>query len=158
MRTRRISKTWFIPAVAFLVVIIAGTSMSLGDSSWYDTVIKPSWNPPNEIFGPVWSLLYILIAISAWRAWDCVTKKDHAWILTLFSLNAILNLAWTPLFFGLHAIDLALLDAVLLELTTVAMIFVLWKYDKLAAVLLVPYLLWVGFAIYLNAVLLQLNW
>lgn len=157
MRSKRFSKTWFIPLVAFLVVIVAGATMSLGDADWYATLIKPDWQPPNEIFGPVWSLLYLFIAIAAWRSWECVTKKDHKRVFFLFSANAILNIAWTPLFFGAQAIDLALLDAVLMQITTLALMFILWKYDRLSVILLLPYLAWVGFAIYLNAVLLQLN-
>ena len=157
MRTRRFPKTWFIPIVTLLVILIAGTSMTFGDLEWYSKLIKPDWQPPSELFGPVWSLLYLFITIAAWRSWESVTKKDHQIVFTLFSFNALFNLAWTPLFFGIHAIDLALLDAILMQLTTLALMYLVWKYDRLAVFLLLPYLAWVGFAIYLNFTIWQLN-
>jgi tryptophan-rich sensory protein len=125
--------------------------------AWYVNLEKPSWNPPNWIFGPVWSALYLLMGISAWMVWskDGFSRAGEA--LTLFLLQLGLNALWTPVFFGMKRLDLALVIIVALLILIAVTRKAFRRHDRLAAWLLVPYLLWVGFATALNAVLWRMN-
>ncbi len=143
--------------LAFLVVTFAAAaigSLSMPDA-WYAALNKPSFNPPNWIFGPVWTVLYVLIAVAGWRIW----KQAGGWCvaLSLWLLQLILNGLWTPLFFGMHRIDLALIDIAALVLVLIATIVAFFKRDRVAAWMLVPYLSWVSFATLLTASIYRLN-
>lgn len=123
--------------------------------AWYEGLNKPAWHPPNWLFGPVWSVLYLLMGISAWRVW---LKGDGVGgALLLFLVQLAFNALWTPLFFGMHRPDLALVCIVVLLVLIVATRRAFRQYDGLAAWLLIPYLLWVAFATALNAVLWRMN-
>ncbi len=125
--------------------------------TWYSNLTRPPLTPPDWIFGPVWTVLYILIAISIYLF---VRKTLPYRPYTLYALTALhlaANFAWTPLFFGRQNIGLALLDIILIDITLLIMVFVFWRFSKLASVLLWPYLIWVLFATYLNAGFLFLN-
>ncbi|WP_417519329.1 TspO/MBR family protein [Minwuia sp.] len=152
---------WLKPAIiaglATLAVALAGgAATTMGP--WYDALTKPELQPPGWVFGPAWTTIYILTAISATLAW-VATEAGAARrnLLLLFIANGILNAAWTPLFFALQQPALALVDIGLLWLTIAALIAIIWPRRKLAAVLLFPYLAWVSFATYLNASIVALN-
>lgn len=123
---------------------------------WYRRIIKPDWTPPDWLFGPAWTLLYVLIGVAVYR----VARRDSPHTpaaLTWFFLQLVLNALWTPLFFGLHRPDLALACIAALWLAIVGTMRAFARVDRGAAGLLVPYLLWVSFASALNAAIWYLN-
>ena len=124
---------------------------------WYDALIKPQFNPPNWIFGPVWSILYLMMAIAAWLVWRQGDKGNVSFALLLYVVQLVLNAAWSWLFFGEHKIQLALVDIVAMLLAIAATIFAFSHHSRLAAAMLVPYLAWVSFATYLNFSFWRLN-
>jgi benzodiazapine receptor len=129
--------------------------VSTGD--WYASLSKPSWNPPSWVFGPAWTLLYILMAVAAWLVWREGGWRAQGRALRLFLLQWFLNALWTPLFFGLHRPGLAFAEIALLWLAIAATLWSFWRVRKLAGVLLVPYLAWVSFAAALNFTIWRLN-
>ncbi len=129
------------------------TAIRVKMGPWFEALHKPEWNPPGWIFGPVWTALYILMAVAAWLAWRAGSRGG----LTLYIVSLILNAIWTPLFFGEHRPDLALLDIALLWITILATFVAFTKVSRAAAWLLVPYLAWVTFATALNASIWFLN-
>ncbi len=124
---------------------------------WYAALEKPIWNPPAWIFGPVWTLLYILMAVAAWTVWRRGGFAAQRWPLGLFLLQLLLNAAWTPLFFGMRQIGPALLLLLLLVPTLTATLRAFWRIHRPAGALLIPYLAWVSFATLLNAALWWMN-
>lgn len=123
-------------------------------SSWYSTLDKPLFSPPNYLFGPVWTILYALMGIALYLLWK---NKKPTKLLNLFYLQLILNGVWTPIFFGAHNISLALVDILALWTLILILIFKAWNLDKRISLLLLPYLAWVSFAALLNFSLWQLN-
>lgn len=131
---------------------------SKGDTAkWFDALEKPSFNPPSSVFGPVWSILYLLIAISGARVSLQPKSRDRSAALSLWTTQLILNGAWSPLFFGAQRPDLSLLDIMLLVPAIGAYIAKARRVDKPAAAMVVPYLAWVLFATLLNAEFVRLN-
>lgn len=125
--------------------------------TWYTTIHKPSFTPPNGVFGPVWTALYVLMGVAAWRTW-CNARPHQARVpLALFALQLSLNLAWSVVFFGAHWIGSAVVVIVALEIAIVATVLAFRRIDRLAALLLVPYALWVAFAAVLNVAVWRLN-
>lgn len=124
---------------------------------WYASLQKPSWTPPNWLFGPVWTLLYLLMAVSAWLVWREGGLPRQARPLAFFLAQLAANAVWSWFCFGLHRLGLAFLDLALLWVWLAITIFLFWKVRKTAAVLLLPYLLWVSFAGALNLALWRLN-
>lgn len=124
---------------------------------WYASLVKPSWNPPNYLFGPVWTVLYALMAVAAWLVWRQAGWGGAAMALGLFVFQLGLNALWSYLFFGLHRMDLALLEIVCLWLAILATMVAFWMKNHAGGALLAPYLAWVTFASYLNYVLWSLN-
>ncbi len=148
--------------IAILIPLLVGftsgffTAGNVG--GWYVTVQKPSWNPPNWLFGPVWTSLYILMGISlflVWRSDAAVQVKRTA--LLLFALQLTLNFFWSLIFFQMHQIGWALVEIIVLWLLILATIFSFAKVNNLAAWLLVPYISWVSFASLLNYTIWKLN-
>jgi len=137
------------------VGIIAGSVTAPNIPGWYAGLAKPGFNPPNWVFAPVWTTLYFVMAIAAWRVW-CKTGWRNASI-ALWLAQLALNFCWSFLFFGAHAVLAALLDLGLLWLALVATMIAFWRIDKPAGWLFVPYLAWVSFAGILNAAILKLN-
>ncbi|MFD9736773.1 TspO/MBR family protein [Umezawaea sp. NPDC059074] len=135
----------FVVAVAAVAVI--GSLSAVSAASDYAALQRPSWAPPSWLFGPVWTVLYVMIAFAGWLAWRAGARRS----LALFGLQLVLNALWTPLFFAGGRFGLALVDIVLLLASIVALVVVFARRSGLAAGLLVPYLLWVGFATALNA-------
>ena len=136
------------------VTAIGGLATSRSVGSWYPMLIKPTWNPPGWVFGPVWTALYAMMAVAARLVW-----RQAGWCgaLALFGVQLALNAIWSPLFFGLHRIDLALADIVLLWAGVVATTAAFCNVTPVAGWLFVPYLLWVTFATALNFALWRLN-
>ncbi len=139
--------------LALVAVAAAFGSLSRPDA-WYRALVKPSFNPPDALFAPVWTILYVFIAVAGWRVYRRV-GWDYS--LGLWGVQLALNAAWTPLFFGAHRIDLALVDIALLDVFVVATLVAFFRRDRIAAWLLVPYLGWIAFATLLTATLLRLN-
>ncbi|MFD9698877.1 TspO/MBR family protein [Lentzea sp. NPDC059081] len=142
----------FIAAVVVTAVVGSLFSVSAGDD--YLALQRPSWAPPAWLFGPVWTVLYGLIAVSGWLAWRNGATRGE---LTLFGANLVLNALWTPLFFGLGWFGVAFAEIVVLWLTIVALVVVFSWRSKVASALLVPYLAWVSFAGALNISIAMLN-
>jgi tryptophan-rich sensory protein len=149
-----------IPALVgwLLLCFSASASAAFGSpDAWYAALHKPTWNPPPWIFGPVWSLLYGMMAFAAWMVWKQGGWRQQRGPLGWFLVQWALNAAWTPLFFGLHLPGLAFLEMLLLWAAITWTIRCFWTVKKAAAALLVPYWLWVGFAALLNFTLWRLN-
>jgi len=124
---------------------------------WYAALKKPAWNPPNWIFGPVWTALYATMAIAAWLVWKRGGFAGQRIALSLFLAQLLFNALWSPLFFGLRLPALGLADIVLLWLALLGTVLGFWKACPIAGMLLLPYLAWVTFAGALNFTLWQLN-
>ncbi len=122
--------------------------------AWYAALEKPSWNPPSWIFGPVWTLLYVMMAVAAWLIWKRVGWQRA---LVFYFIQLALNAAWTPLFFGAHQLGWALVDIILLCVAILLTLFNFFPISKPAGWMLVPYLAWVSFAAFLNFTLWRMN-
>jgi len=142
----------FVAAVVVTAVVGSLFSVSAGDE--YLLLRRPSWAPSDWLFGPVWTVLYGLIAWSGWLAWRHGATRGE---LTLFGVQLVLNAAWTPLFFGLGWYGTAFAEIVLLWLAIIAVMVAFWWRTRTAALLLVPYLAWVSFAAALNVSIAVLN-
>ena len=143
-------------SAAVLVGILGFLATDL--SGWYLALEKPAWQPPDWLFGPVWTLIYALAAVAGVSAWQGARQSaGRNRILALFAINAFLNLLWSLLFFRLHRPDWALIEVAFLWLSIIALIFGLRPFSKVSTWLLAPYLLWVTFAAVLNATIVRLN-
>jgi tryptophan-rich sensory protein len=146
-----------IPPVLFLVLAVGG-GLAIGfltaPGAWYAGLAKPSFNPPNWLFAPVWTALYILIAIAGWR----IFERDRGGLpMLLWWAQLVLNFVWSPVFFAAHQIGLALVVILLLLAAILAFIATAWRKDRPAAWMFVPYAAWVAFASALNAAIFALN-
>ena len=141
-------------ALSFAAAAVGGFFLP---GEWYAGLQKPSWNPPNWIFGPVWTALYMIMAIAAWLVWKRGGFAGQRVALSFFLAQLLFNALWSPLFFGLRQPALAFADILLLWLTLLGTVAAFWKVRPLAGVLLVPYLAWVTFASTLNFALWRLN-
>jgi tryptophan-rich sensory protein len=143
-------------AAALGVAIVGGLMSDIGP--WYDSLIKPDWQPPNSLFAPVWTLIYALTAAAGALAWWNSPDRDSKLnVLIWFSFNALFNVLWSLLFFRMHRPDWALTEIALLWVSIVVLIYVCFSRSKLAVLLLLPYLAWVTFAAFLNAEIYRLN-
>lgn len=141
---------------ALAVASLGATFTDLGP--WYQSLRQPSWKPPDVLFGPAWTLIFALAAISAVIGWrNAPNQSSREWMVGLFALNGSLNVLWSLFFFRLQRPDWALVEVALLWLSILWLILVLGRYSKPASLLLVPYLLWVTFAAALNLAVVQLN-
>lgn len=135
----------------------SGTAVFVVVDGWYAGLLKPSWNPPVWIFGPVWTLLYAMMAVAAWLVWREGGWKRQRRVLGWFLLQWLLNALWTPLFFGMHRAGLAVAEIMMLWLVLAVTLRSFWRVRKSAGVLLMPYLAWVSFAAVLNFAIWRLN-
>ncbi|HEX9902010.1 MAG TPA: TspO/MBR family protein [Acidobacteriota bacterium] len=127
-------------------------------ATWYKTLVKPTFNPPNAVFGPVWITLYLMMSISlflVWRQWGAAKGVKPA--LIIFFVQLALNTLWSILFFGLHQPGWAFLEIVILWLFILLTLLLFWRLSRVAGLLLLPYLLWVSFASALNFAIWRLN-
>ncbi|MBX2854317.1 MAG: tryptophan-rich sensory protein [Rhodobacteraceae bacterium] len=125
--------------------------------AWYETLERPSWRPPNWLFGPAWAVLYAMIAVSGWLVWREVGLTGGALAFAVYAAQLILNFFWSAVFFGLRRIGWALVEMAALWLAILANILVFWPISPAAGAMLIPYLLWVSFAFTLNLAIWRLN-
>ena len=123
--------------------------------AWYPTLSKPEWNPPSWVFGPVWTTLYVMMAVAAWLVW--LKPETTRTALILFFIQLALNSLWSFLFFGAQSPGLALIDILALWLALALTIHAFFEHSRTASLLLLPYLAWVSFAAFLNFSIWQLN-
>jgi benzodiazapine receptor len=143
--------------ICLVAAAVGGAATIASVRTWYPTLRKPSWNPPARLFGPVWSVLYLTMAVAAWLVWRTRDAIDVRWTLGIFGLQLLLNVLWSVIFFGLRRPGRALVDITLLWLAIVATAVAFWPHDPIAALLLLPYLAWVSFAAILNLSIYRLN-
>ncbi len=124
---------------------------------WYASLAKPSWNPPSSVFGPVWTILYLLMGVAAWMVWREAGFSGARRALTLFIVQLVLNALWSYLFFGLQQPMVAFIEIIVLWCAILATILAFWPVSRTAGALLIPYLCWVSFASALNYQLWRLN-
>lgn len=141
--------------------LVVGFSAALTNrpdiSYWYDMLNKPAFNPPNNIFGPVWGMLYIFMGISLYRVTNHPASPARTKAIVAFSAQLILSSWWSFIFFSWHRIDLAFFEIIALWISVLVMIVFFMRIDRLAAVMQIPYLLWISFAMALNGAICQLN-
>ncbi len=150
-----------LPMATFLIFLLlvglaAWSGAQFEPGAWYASLAKPSWTPPNWLFGPVWTVLYVGIAIAGWQAWKRSGRKVTP-LLGLWGVQLVLNTAWSWLFFGLHRPGVALVEIVALLATIVAFAILARPVSALASTLFIPYALWVSFATALNGAIWRLN-
>jgi benzodiazapine receptor len=122
---------------------------------WYSKIKKPSFNPPSWIFGPVWTILYLLMGISLYLVWN--SGKITTLVIIIFSIQLILNMVWSFLFFGIKKPGYAFAEIILLWISIISMMFVFYQISNIAGLIQIPYLMWVTFASVLNFSLWKLN-
>ena len=144
----------FILLITFLASGIGGFTTANFKEPWYSQIILPSFNPPSWVFGPVWTVLYILMSVAIWRIW--INYYDNK-ILNLYFLHLFFNTIWSIIFFGFHLIGLALLDLVLILIFIVLLMKIYYLKDKISFSLMVPYFLWSSYALVLNFNIFILN-
>ena len=126
-------------------------------NTWFETISKPTWNPPSWIFGPVWTILYLLMGIAAYIIWQ---KKDIVGVkvtLLVYGIHLVFNSLWSILFFGLKNPQLAFFEIIVLLILIIITTILFWKIDRWAGALMFPYIAWVSFATVLNYTIWQLN-
>jgi tryptophan-rich sensory protein len=148
------------PLLYFLAITLAvGASASLFTEpsipTWYAGLVRPAIAPPNWVFAPVWTALYVLMAVAAWRVWKITGLKSVA--MAAFAVQLALNFAWSGIFFYLHQIGAALAEIVLLDLAVLFTLLRFWRRDRIAGLLMLPYLAWALFATVLNEAFQVLN-
>jgi tryptophan-rich sensory protein len=158
------SKRDLLGLLGFIVLCFAAaglggywTASSVSEGGWYYQIAKPSWTPPSWLFGPVWTVLYLAMAVAGWLVWRRGGWAAHRGALTLFLVQLTLNAIWSGLFFGLHSPGLAMIEILLLWIAILLTARAFFRVSPLAGWLLVPYLLWVSFASVLNFAVWQLN-
>lgn len=160
-RNRDAPRFWLALAMFLLVVFaVAGIGGAVTASSvngWYQTLAKPSFNPPDWVFGPVWTALFALMALAAALVWRNGHGRRRRAAMAWFLGQLALNLAWSCLFFGLQAVGIALICLILLWFAIAVTLSRFWRIDPWAGLLLAPYLAWVGFAGILNFAIWRLN-
>jgi tryptophan-rich sensory protein len=143
--------------ICFLAAGIGGMATSSSVAGWFAGINKPTWNPPDWIFGPVWTTLYLMMAISAWLVWKQSGFENSKFALGWFAFHLLLNIFWSVLFFGLQQPGWAAVEIIILWISIAITIGLFYRHSKLAAVLLVPYILWVTFAAFLNFTIWSMN-
>jgi tryptophan-rich sensory protein len=147
-----------LASMTLFVLLVVGGGLAIGSftipGEWYAGLAKPAFNPPNWIFAPVWTLLYVLIAVAGWRIFE---RHRGGWPMKIWCVQLALNFLWSPAFFVAHRIGLALVVILLLLAATLAFIAAAWRQDRTAAWLFAPYAAWVAFASVLNGAIWLLN-
>lgn len=153
------------PLVSFLCIIVFFQAMgglmgwitAQGVDSWYQTLQRSPLNPPDFVFGIVWTGLYLLLGIAFWLVWQKPRTRARAIAMGLFLFHMILNWAWSPLFFAFHAVGASVLVILLMIFTAAMLLWLLWPLDRRAALVFVPYIGWLGFAGHLSHYIWKMN-
>jgi benzodiazapine receptor len=147
-----------IPSLFLFLLLVVGGGLLIGTTNrpgeWYQGLAKPPFNPPDWLFAPAWTILYLFIAFVGWRCWKAEPTGRR---MQLWWAQLVLNFLWMPMFFGLQQMALALVVILALLAVILAFIALSWRIDRLSAWLFVPYALWTAFATYLNISLISLN-
>ncbi|ESZ10008.1 MULTISPECIES: TspO/MBR family protein [unclassified Mesorhizobium] len=147
----------YVSLLLFLLLVLGG-GLLIGYATlpgeWYASLAKPPFNPPNWVFAPAWTLLYVLIAVAGWRTWE---REQAAAAMKIWALQLVLNFAWSPTFFGAKQMGPALVVILALLASIALFIATVWNRDRVSGWLFAPYAAWVAFATLLNASLLLLN-
>ncbi len=142
------------------IIIFLGLGVASGyftqTDGWFETIHKPSWNPPNWIFGPVWTILYILMGIAFGIIWNSDHRYKRIAIL-IFGIQFIVNLSWSYVFFNQHLLLIAFLEIIFMIICTTISVFLFYKINRIASFLIIPYLMWICFASYLNYTISIMN-
>ena len=153
---RRTGSRW--PSLVAFLVLVVGAGLTIGyvtaPGEWYAHLAKPAFTPPAWVFGPAWTVLYVLVGVAGWRVWQ---RDRGGWAMTLWWVQLALNFAWSPAFFSAHRIGVALVIVVLLLAAILAFMAAAWSRDRVAGWLFVPYAAWVAFAAVLNVSIWSLN-
>lgn len=161
--SNRSQKFQFIPFIICLAIPLAigaiGSFFTMESvKTWYLTLNKPSFNPPNAVFGPVWSTLYVLMGIASYLVWKRrKTTTNYGLAMTIYAIQLILNLLWSFLFFNQHQIGAALAEILVLLLMIIVNAVLFYRINRIAGLLFIPYILWVSFASYLTYSIYILN-
>ena len=156
VRSRKLLPIAVAAAFAVTVAAVGGTMTDLGP--WYQSLQQPSFKPPDWAFGPIWTAVLALAVLSAATAWRAAPNRGvRDAILILFLLNGFLNILWSALFFAFRRPDWAMFEVLFLWASIVTLIVVLWRFARMAALLLVPYVAWVSVAAALNLAVVRLN-
>jgi tryptophan-rich sensory protein len=139
------------------IVAAIGAVASAQAKSFYEQLMQPAWAPPSWVFGPVWTVLYTLMALAAWLVWRSGGFRQNSWALGFFLGQLAFNALWSWLFFGWHLGDCAFAGILALLVSLAITIVLFWRVRPVAGALLIPYLLWVAFAAVLNYVVWQMN-
>ena len=155
----KISRIAIVVIICLAVGYLSGMVTRASITTWYPTLVKPSFNPPNWIFAPVWTSLYVMMGVAAGLIWNQITTQKAAVTkaLQFFMIQLVLNALWSYLFFGLHNLMLATIEVVLLWLMIFETFSQFAKINKTASYLMLPYLAWVSFASVLTASIWWLN-
>lgn len=153
MRPKTLMKT----GLAVTATAVTGSVTGRPDPTWYRRLRKPSWNPPSQAFGPVWTLLYGMIAYGSARALEAASPARRRALARTLGVNLALNAAWPPLFWRLRSPRAALAELVALNLSNAALVRQAWRADRAAGLILAPYAVWTGFATALNGAIVRRN-
>lgn len=146
-----------ILALTLAAALVGGLASAGGTGDWYSSLARPSWTPPDWVFGPVWTVLYATIGVAAWLVWRRRAGAQVTPALTAWGVQLALNAAWMGLFFGLRRPGLALVEIIVLVVAVAVATLLFWRVAPGAGLLLVPYLAWVCFAAALNGAIWWLN-
>ncbi len=156
-RVRSLLGLAFFLGLCLAVSAVGGMVTATSVGTWYQGLVRPPLNPPDWIFAPVWSALYVLMALAAWRVWKIAGVAGARRELGMFAIQLGLNLGWSVVFFGLRLPGWGFGEMIVLFAAIVATLILFWQRDRLAGALIVPYVAWVGFALYLNGAIWWLN-
>jgi len=156
--SKRQGRDW-IALACFVALVTAAAAFGglYAPDAWYEQLNKPSWQPPNWVFAPVWTILYLMIAVAGWLVWRTRHRREVWLTLGVFVAQLILNAGWSWLFFGQHNIRAALADIIALDIVVAITVLLFFRASKLASVLMLPYLAWILFATFLNYTIWTLN-
>ena len=140
--------------ITFLAPMIGSYATTVFKEPWYSEITLPSFNPPSWVFGPVWSTLYLLMSLAAWKVW---TKNFDKKLLKIYFIHLIFNSSWSIVFFGFHQIGLALLNLIIILIFIIILMKEYFIKDKISFYLMVPYASWSSYALVLNSAIFVLN-
>lgn len=156
-KSRDLKALFLLIALCLAVEVLGGLFTQSSVTTWYPSIAKPSWTPPSFVFGPVWTLLYLMMALAIWLIWKTPATPLRSRAYKLFGAELFVNFIWSPLFFGLHSPLYGMIDIILLWALLVPTILTFYQLRPLSAYLLLPYLIWTTYAGALNIAIWYLN-